>query len=237
MRFLFFHLLILVGTTPSLFGQEGGDVNPGFFPGGPSDIDGTDSRRASKAIRKWSLPGGKQGEQLLSEAPFFWDCSKVGRRVFIRILKNDNRKGVLEVWLENPKNRRYERFKTYGIAYFSGKLGPKTRQGDYQAPEGFYYISRRRLNPASSYHLSLDMGYPNTYDEFHGYTGNFLMIHGGAVSIGCYAMTDCSIEQIYTLVATAIRRGQKVIRVHSFPFAMTDENLSKQRDGDHYDFW
>ncbi|MDF1812852.1 MAG: murein L,D-transpeptidase [Verrucomicrobiales bacterium] len=208
-----------------------------WFAGGASDIDSGDGRRANKAIAKWTAKNGKQGDILLSGSPYYWDASKPGRPVFIRIIKNENRKGHLEVWLENPATKKFEHLKTYRIARFSGRLGPKTREGDFQAPEGFYYISRKGLNPVSNYHLSMNIGYPNAYDRAKGYTGSFIMIHGSSVSIGCYAMTDNSIEQIYTLVDRALAKGQKFVRVHCFPFEMSEENLEKHSDSKHYQFW
>jgi murein L,D-transpeptidase YafK len=183
------------------------------------------------------MKDGKQGDTLLSEAPFFWDRTRLGRPVFIRIIKNDKRTGLLEAWTENPTTKKYELFKTYRINNYSGTPGPKTKEGDLQAPEGFYYVPRSALNPLSNYHLSMDMGYPNAYDRSKGYTGSYLMIHGSTVSIGCFAMTNCSIEQIYTLVDRALAGGQKFVRVHSFPFAMTEENLGKEKNNKHYEFW
>jgi len=211
--------------------------SPEFFAGGESDISSDDDDRASKAIRKWSTPGSKQGDKLLSDKPWFWDYSKVGRHVFLRVIKNSNRKGLLEVWLKNPDSGDFDLFKTYAVKYFSGDPGPKTETGDGQAPEGFYFISPGRMNSKSSYHLSMDMGYPNAYDRALERTGSLLMIHGSYVSIGCYAMTDNSIEQIYTLVHKAFSNGQSFVRVHCFPFPMTEENLAKHEESEHYEFW
>lgn len=209
---------------------------PRYFPGGNSKISSSDGNRASLAVQKWTDASSWKEEDPL-ESPYFWDFEKVGRPVFLRVKKNGNRGGALEVWLESPDTSEFEHFKTYAIAYFSGELGPKTKQGDYQAPEGFYYISRGRMNPNSSYHLSMDMGYPNAYDRHHGRTGSLLMIHGKTVSIGCFAMTDASIEQIYTLVDAALKNGQSFVRVHSFPFAMTDEVMEKHKESEHFEFW
>ncbi|MCG8600450.1 MAG: murein L,D-transpeptidase [Verrucomicrobiales bacterium] len=212
------------------------EATPLYFPGGSSDIPGSANDRAAQAVRKWTDPAVWK-ETDPTKAPFYWDFSRVGRPVFLRVLKRSNRDGTLEVWLENPESGKFELFKVYRVAYFSGKLGPKIKQGDGQAPEGFYYVSRGRMNPNSRYHLSMDMGYPNAFDEFHGRTGDYLMIHGNSVSIGCFAMTDASIEQIYTLVDAALKKGQKFIRVHSFPFEMTEENLSRHADSEHIEFW
>lgn len=229
-RSLFLSLLLL----PAFLSSE--DARPAFFPGGDSEIDSDAADRAVQAVRKWTDPEAWGGEDP-TEAPWFWDFSVVGRPVFLRVLKNGNRDGRVEVWLEDPESKRFELFKTYAVAYFSGELGPKTKQGDRQAPEGFYWISSGRMNSTSSYHLSMDMGYPNAYDQHHGRTGSLLMIHGKAVSLGCFAMTDASIEQIWTLVEGALKNGQPFVRIHSFPFAMTEENLKSRSESEWIDFW
>lgn len=231
-------VLLLDANTRAVFSQDQtARSKKTFFEGGDSDISSGDGDRASKAIRKWATPGSKQGEKLLTEEPFFWDYSMVARPVFLRIIKNNNRSGDLEVWLENPDSKKYELFKTYRIAYFSGNPGPKMKEGDNQAPEGFYFITSGRMNSRSSYHLSMDMGYPNAFDKSHDRTGSLLMIHGSFVSVGCFAMTDCGIEQIYTLVHKAHKSGQKIVRVHSFPFPMTIANMEKHKDSKHIEFW
>lgn len=213
------------------------EASAGFFPGGESEFSSDDPDRALKAIRKWTGSGEGEGRESLLEAPYFWDFEKVGRPVFLRIVKDSNREGLLEVWLEDKASGKFEFFKSYQIAYFSGSLGPKTKEGDLQAPEGFYTISRGRMNPKSSYHLSMDIGYPNAYDLEKGRTGGLLMIHGKAVSIGCFAMSDSSIEQLYTLVDAALRNGQPFVRVHCFPFAMTGTMMERHEDNDHLGFW
>lgn len=109
---------------------------------------------------------------------------KYGAPIFIRIFKDP---GVLEVWVEAGEGV-FSKFKSYEICTFSGELGPKLREGDNQSPEGFYFVSSARLNPWSKFHLSFNLGYPNTYDRNHGRTGSALMVHGNCVSIGCYAI-------------------------------------------------
>lgn len=157
---------------------------------------------------------------------------RLGAPVFMRIFKAEK---VLEVWVE--QDDRFHLFRTYPICTYSGRLGPKTRQGDNQAPEGFYWVNAARMNPASQFHLSFNLGYPNAYDRRHGRTGNYLMVHGNCVSIGCYAMTDARIEQIYALAEAALRGGQAFFRVHSFPFRMTAKNMSKHANAKHSAFW
>lgn len=158
----------------------------------------------------------------------------LGDPIFMRIFKETNE---LEVWVQPSDAEKFQLFKTYEICYYSGELGPKTQQGDGQSPEGFYFINAGRFNPWSSFHLSLNMGYPNAYDRSKGYTGNYLMIHGSCVSIGCYAMTDEGIEEIYTLAHKAIENGQRFFRVHSFPFRMTDQKMEDNADHPWINFW
>ena len=135
------------------------------------------------------------------------------------------------------RGKRFERFRTYPICAWSGELGPKLAEGDNQAPEGFYYVNARRLNPMSTFHLSFNLGFPNQYDRLRGRTGSYLMVHGNCVSIGCYAMTDPAIEEIWTLIDAAMNGGQNYFRVHAFPFRMTEEKLNAQKESQWYSFW
>jgi murein L,D-transpeptidase YafK len=156
-----------------------------------------------------------------------------GSPIFIRIFKESME---LEVWVKT-KNQ-FELFKTYEICtYGSGTLGPKTRRGDGQAPEGFYFVSPQLLNPLSDFHLSFDLGYPNKYDRIHKRTGGNLMVHGNCVSIGCYALTDAEIEEIFAIADAAFRNGQKFFRVHLFPFRMNSENMETYKESEWMDFW
>ena len=158
---------------------------------------------------------------------------KLEKPVFIRIFKEERK---LEIWQENTSGK-YELYKTYDICTYSGGLGPKKKEGDKKTPEGFYSTEKSSLNPNSSYHLSFNIGYPNEYDKAHGYTGSLIMIHGDCVSIGCFAMTDPYIEEIYSIVEGALANGQKKINIHVFPFKMTTKNMSKYSGSEYYDFW
>ncbi len=159
---------------------------------------------------------------------------RLGQPVYFRIFKEEN---VLEVWLKANHSGQYALFKTYPICNFSGHLGPKLAEGDKQAPEGFYAIAPEQMNPNSGHHLAFNLGYPNAYDKAHGYTGSALMIHGGCASIGCYAMTDESVEQIYLIADNAMRHGQKTVPVHIFPFQMTPEKMAAHADSEWASFW
>lgn len=157
---------------------------------------------------------------------------EIGDPVFIRIFKEE---AELEIWMK--EEGYFHLLQVYPICAFSGHLGPKLREGDRQSPEGFYYVSKSRLNPNSRFHLSFNLGYPNKYDRAHGRTGSFLMVHGDCVSIGCYAMTDNKIEEIYELVERALAEGQKIVRVHAFPFRMSAENMRRHHGGRWRAFW
>lgn len=189
-----------------------------------ADTNIPSSSRSRKAIAKVT-PGLKSA---LSQQNL-----NLGDPIFIRIFKFP---AELEVWMKSET--AFKLFRRYKICTYGAKgLGPKTKQGDGKAPEGFYFITPQRLNPVSSFHLSFNLGYPNRYDRVHKRTGSALMVHGSCVSIGCYAMTDNSIEEIYTLADAAFRNGQEFFRVHIFPFHLTDKNLNKHADSTWIDFW
>ncbi len=157
---------------------------------------------------------------------------KLGAPMFVRIYK---RSFELEVWIK--RESRFERFATYPICYFSGNLGPKLRTGDWQSPEGIYQIGAGQLNPHSRWHKAFNLGFPNRYDESHGRTGSFLMVHGGCSSVGCYAMTNPAVDDIFRLARAALSGGQAVIQVQALPFRMTAEALALRVDHKYASFW
>lgn len=158
----------------------------------------------------------------------------VGDPVFIRIFKEEH---VLELWMQSEGKSRYKLVKSYPICKWSGQLGPKYFEGDRQSPEGFYATNLLSLNPESQYHLSFNINYPNLYDRQYGRTGSFIMVHGDCVSVGCYAMTDRGIEEIYILVERALGAGQREIPVHVFPFRMTEARMLREAGSPYYPFW
>ncbi|HEY2649180.1 MAG TPA: L,D-transpeptidase family protein [Puia sp.] len=137
------------------------------------------------------------------------------RFVYIRSFKYDSE---MEVWVKNKQNEKYKLFKTYKICALAGSLGPKRMAGDYQVPEGFYYINE--FNPRSLYHLSLGLNYPNASDRMLcdlSQPGGDIYIHGSCVTTGCIPITDGQIEELYVLAAHAKDMGQDFIPVHIFP--------------------
>ncbi len=158
----------------------------------------------------------------------------VGDPVFIRTFKKESR---LELWMQRQGSPQYILFRTYPICYYSGTLGPKRKTGDKMTPEGFYAIQANALNPNSRFHLSMNVGYPNAYDRSHGYTGSLLMIHGECDAIGCFAMGNEQIEEIYYLIESALQNGQANVPVHAFPFHLNDANMNLYQNSPWRDFW
>ncbi|NJM30544.1 MAG: murein L,D-transpeptidase [Rhizobiales bacterium] len=157
---------------------------------------------------------------------------ELGQPVLLRVFKEE---GELELWLE--RNNRYELALTYPICNWSGALGPKLKEGDGQSPEGYYLASPRQLKPDSRYYRAINVGFPNAFDAHMGRTGSFLMIHGDCVSIGCYAMTDAGIDDIYNAVESAMKQGQKAFAIHLYPFRMTAANLARHAQSKWRPFW
>ncbi len=153
--------------------------------------------------------------------------------ILIRIYKEES---TLEVWKED-RSGKFALLNSYPICKFSGNLGPKLMQGDHQAPEGFYDIAPAQMNPNSSEYLAFNTGFPNAYDRSLARTGSFLMVHGGCRSVGCYAMTDYAMEEIYGLVDEAFKGGQEKVQLQAFPFRMTAQNLTSHAGDPNLPFW
>lgn len=161
-----------------------------------------------------------------------------GEPVFLRFFKEPSE---MELWMQPPGSPVWKHLKTHKIARWSGKLGPKLVRGDGQTPEGFYFTNLDGLNPESRFHLSFDINYPNERDRARGCNGNLIMVHGSVVSVGCYAMTDPVIEEIYTLVSMAIGHGQTNVPIHCFPFRMKAGRMGRAEkradEAPHVPFW
>src|SRR4029077_2150621 len=153
--------------------------------------------------------------------------------IVMRIFKEE---AELEVWKQDTVGR-FQILKTYPICRWSGDLGPKFQEGDRQAPEGFYTITPELMNPNSNYYLSINLGFPNSFDKANNRDGSFLMIHGDCWSRGCYAMTDEQISEIYSLARESFFGGQKSFQIQAYPFHMTPVNLAKHRNSPHMAFW
>jgi len=156
-----------------------------------------------------------------------------GSPILVRLFKQE---AELEVWKQD-RTGHFALLKTYPICRWSGDLGPKIKEGDRQAPEGFYSITPAQMNPQSAYYLSFNMGYPNAYDKAWGRTGSQLMVHGDCSSRGCYAMTDEQISEIYALGRESFFGGQGAFQVQAYPFRMNAQNMAKYRNNPNMPFW
>ena len=153
--------------------------------------------------------------------------------ILVRIFKEE---AEMEIW-KQTSGGRFALLKTYPICRWSGELGPKIKEGDRQAPEGFYTITPGQMNPNSNDYLSFNIGFPNAYDRANERTGAFLMVHGDCSSAGCYAMTDQQMGEIYALGRESFFGGQKSFQVQAYPFRMTALNLAKHRNNPAMPFW
>jgi murein L,D-transpeptidase YafK len=147
------------------------------------------------------------------------------QEIYVRSFKFDKQ---LEIWVKATAKEPFKLFKTYKVCMQSGTTGPKRMQGDYQVPEGFYYINEFR--PQSNYHLALGLNYPNASDRILSDSirpGNDIYIHGNCVSVGCIAINDAQIEEVYLLASQAKNSGQEFIPVHVFP---AKYNVKKSAD-------
>ena len=133
------------------------------------------------------------------------------RRIALLVFKRERR---LVVWARDDRSG-WRFIRDYAVLAASGRSGPKQRQGDYQVPEGMYRIAL--LNPNSSYHLSMLVNYPNDFDRAQAQRdhrtnlGGDIFIHGKNVSIGCVAIGDPGIEELFTLAADTGIARMKVI--------------------------
>jgi murein L,D-transpeptidase YafK len=184
------------------------------------------SARANEAAAEKPLPAAVEAAIIMhSIAP--------GAPIYLRVFKEESE---LEVWKARP-NGRYALIKTFPVCNWGGTLGPKQTQGDLMSPEGFYNITPSAMKPDSKYHLAFNIGYPNALDRALGRTGGFIMVHGDCRSVGCFAMSDKLIEEIYAFVRDALAAGQSSIPIHVFPFRMTAENMKRFAGNPAHDTW
>ena len=152
--------------------------------------------------------------------------------ILIRIFKAESE---LEIWKQ--KGSAFVLFATYPICQWSGSTGPKIRSGDKQAPEGFYTLTYAQLHHVGRWPKSLNLGFPNVFDQSQSRTGSNILVHGGCSSVGCFAMTNPVIDEIHMLASSAMGSGQDHIPVHVFPFRMTDVNMQTQDSSPWTAFW
>lgn len=178
-------------------------------------------QRSSARVNGFFEKKGVQLENEFKAKGLVWPA----KYVYIRSFKFD---AQLEVWVKNDEKEKFKLFKTYRVCMTSGTMGPKRIQGDFQVPEGFYYIND--FNPNSLYHLALGLNYPNSSDRIlsdQQRPGDGIFIHGSCVSVGCIPVTDDEIEEIYVLASYAKEAGQDFIPVHVFPIKYSNKKSAE----------
>ncbi len=148
----------------------------------------------------------------------------MGDAVVLRAFKEE---AELEVWLKPGHEELFSLFKIYRITVSAGRPGPKLREGDGQAPEGFYQVGPEALRPETRHHLGIDLGYPNDFDRYHGRSGSEMLLHGGTSAAGSYALSQEAVEEVYALAAAAFRAGQQELQIHLFPFRLSDKRMDR----------
>jgi len=161
----------------------------------------------------------------------------MGSPIFLRLFKDSQE---LEVWMEKEKEGAFVLFKTFPLCKLSGELGPKQKSRDKQAPEGFYYVAPRGMKPQSRYHRELEIAYPNDYDKAQDWEKADIRIQGGCRSNGgSFGLKDSDVEEIFSLAGAAFSGNQPFIRVHIFPFRMSDARMDQvvTDKSEWLDFW
>jgi murein L,D-transpeptidase YafK len=201
---------------------------PGFSDGGAERVQRRQAAREGRL--SLPLPGTPDTQTPLTRLQAAG--VSLGARMMIRIFKAESE---LELWFE--KDGTYIHFATYPVCFWSGTLGPKLREGDRQAPEGFYTITSDQLHFGDRWRRSLDIGFPNVFDRVNGRTGSLILVHGGCDSVGCFAMTNPVNAELYDLVSATLRSSTHYVPVHVFPFRMSDENIALNANALWKDFW
>jgi murein L,D-transpeptidase YafK len=195
---------------------------------------GEDSSPPPPKVTKATKLPAKATKKLPPELLALLQQKKMPERspILVRVFKEE---AELEVWKQDTTGR-FQILKTYPICRWSGDLGPKLWEGDGQTPEGFYRVTPEQMNPHSNYYLAINIGYPNSFDKANIRDGSLLMIHGDCRSVGCYAMTDEQISEIYSLARDSLS-GRPSFQVQAYPFRLTPANLARNRNSPNLPFW
>ncbi len=181
----------------------------------------TDKQRSNPRVRT----AIKEKDALLRQLFADQGLAYPPQKIFIRIFKQEK---ILELWAFSASEGVFKLVKYYAVCQTSGNLGPKRREGDFQIPEGFYYINR--FNPKSNFYLSLGINYPNRSDQILGKKdapGSDIFIHGGCVTVGCIPITDEYIKEIYWVTVQAKSNGHAKIPVHIFPTKLDNHAMAR----------
>lgn len=142
--------------------------------------------------------------------------------LYLRVFKMEQ---VVEVWAKSRNETVYKQVENFPVCSSVGTIGPKLRQGDYQIPEGFYLLTE--FNPASEFHLSLKINYPNRRDSIVGEKGNLggmIFIHGGCETIGCVPLGNDNVSRLYIYAMKSRQTGCDSLPVHIYPARLNFAN-------------
>jgi murein L,D-transpeptidase YafK len=192
----------------------------------------------AKSRRRSARKRTQEVRKVFEDAEIEWPPAEIYLRAF-------KAEGELELWATSEVGEEMKPVVTWKLCALSGELGPKRQEGDEQVPEGFYKFNY--YNPYSRYHLSMRVNYPNKSDRILGHPkqpGSDIMIHGKCASIGCLAMTDQRIEELWVIVE-AVRgvwprhtsRRRRQVPVTIFPSRYLGVLLSHQEYAQHHDLW
>jgi murein L,D-transpeptidase YafK len=173
-------------------------------------------------VAKARLRAGPEIQRLFRAARVKYPPEELYLRAF-------KREAVLECWARGGAGERFKLVKAFKVTSSSGGPGPKRREGDRQVPEGFYRIDL--FNPASSFHLSMRVDYPNASDRVlsdREKPGFDIYVHGGSGSVGCLPLGDEGIEQLYLLALDVSERGRP-LPIHIFPARMEGDEWERFR--------
>jgi murein L,D-transpeptidase YafK len=232
MRLLFRHLSrcafgLCVAVVVTGQAQAGPPLAPDL-PAGAVDR-GEHRRLASEGKVLPGTPDLTKLDERLATSHVTRDAS-----IMIRIFKAESE---LEVWM-TTNTGAYTLFATYPVCFWSGTLGPKLKEGDRQAPEGFYTVAlAQTYRDGARLPIALDLGFPNSFDKLNARGGSAILIHGDCASIGCFAMTNPVNDELNKLVLRSLNAGQAYVHIHVFPFRMTNENFNRYDIPEWRDFW
>ena len=181
----------------------------GCAPKAPVNVVSTQQwqQATNKVHQKYSEQVEQRLEPYFSQANLSYPPQKIAMLAF-------KKEQLIELWAQ-ADNQQWHHIKDYPLTAFSGRLGPKLKRNDGQIPEGIYKITR--FNPYSSQHLSLMLNYPNAFDKQYGQLdgrydlGDNIFIHGKSKSVGCLAVGDQAIDDLFILVKEVGKHNTQVI--------------------------
>jgi len=202
----------------------------GFFGGaGSGDFSGDGGFRSGNGLASTPRSRALAEEAVARLAPDLKTLGlAAGDAVVLRLFKEESE---LEIWMKPSHEPLFTLFKVQRLSIAAGRPGPKLREGDGQAPEGFYEIRAGSLRPETRHHLGLDLGYPNAFDQALGRGGSEILIHGGGAAAGGFGLASGAMEEVYALVDAALRGGEASVPVHLFPFRLTDRRMDEVVEG------